>query len=183
MNGRNRPPSLRRVSGASMIEVLIAILILSFGMLALGGMISYSVQIPKMSANRAVAISIANDMIERMRANIPAFDSASYDSTLTYDNTTDIPAAATGQCTYPNCSAGQLATMDLAVTKRNLRIQLPGGGYSIVRDSAGSGKIFILWNEASGATSFATQNSDNCPSAASIYTDPRPRCIMVPFKL
>ena len=46
-------------TGASLIEVLVAVLILSFGMLSLGGMMAYGVQLPKLAAYRADAATLA----------------------------------------------------------------------------------------------------------------------------
>lgn len=60
-------------AGATLIEVLVAILLLSFGMLALGAMLSFAVQAPKMSAYRATATNLANSYVERMRANPEGF--------------------------------------------------------------------------------------------------------------
>ncbi len=54
---RDKP--MRQQSGASLIEILVTILILSFGMLALSGMMAYAVQMPKFSAYRATAVALA----------------------------------------------------------------------------------------------------------------------------
>ena len=51
--------------GATLIEVLVAVLILSFGLLSLGAMLSYAVQLPKLSGHRMIATNIASDHIER----------------------------------------------------------------------------------------------------------------------
>lgn len=149
----------------------------------MGGMMAYGIQLPKLSGNRAVAASIANDLVERMRANIPAYTSGSYNTALNYDESTTIPNATTGICSYPNCSSGQLAVMDLAITKRQLRLQLPAGGFSVENAANGEGRVYVLWQEPGSAGTFATGASDICPSSASSFTNPQPRCVMVPFKL
>lgn len=56
-------------SGATLIEVLVAILILSFGMLSLGAMMSFAVQLPKLSGYRSTATNLASSYVERIRAN------------------------------------------------------------------------------------------------------------------
>jgi hypothetical protein len=60
-------PIRSRQGGASLIEVLVAVLILSFGLLSLGAMLSLSVQMPKLSGFRTTATNIASDHIERIR--------------------------------------------------------------------------------------------------------------------
>ena len=66
-------PAFSRQSGATLLEVLVTVLILSFGMLALGGMMAYAIQLPKMSGNRATAMMLAASHVERMRANTAGF--------------------------------------------------------------------------------------------------------------
>jgi len=94
-------------SGASLIEVLVAVLILSFGMLALGGMMAYAVQMPKLAGYRSTASTLANAYVERMRANRVGFDGDFYASTVaepkTFDVTTPAVFAINGVgaiCTY-----------------------------------------------------------------------------------
>nr|HMS07193.1 type IV pilus modification protein PilV [Burkholderiaceae bacterium] len=87
-----RNPHLRsRTQGSTLIEVLVAILILSFGLLAIGSFLAYTVQLPKLSGNRSVAVVAGNDLIERMRSNPTA--SGSY-VTTTYATATFSTGAA-----------------------------------------------------------------------------------------
>ena len=51
--------SRSRQSGVLLIEALVAMLVLSFGMLAVGSMLSYAIQLPKMSGYRAQAVNLA----------------------------------------------------------------------------------------------------------------------------
>ena len=69
-------------AGASLIEVLIAILILSFGMLSVGSMLSFSIQMPKLSAYRATATHLAASQVERIRANPEGFAAGNYSAAL-----------------------------------------------------------------------------------------------------
>ena len=103
----------RRNRGSTLIEALVAILILSFGLLALGGFLTYAVQLPKLSGNRSVAVVAANDLVERMRAN--SSGSLSY-VTSTFSATSTVPSSmpSGSTCSFPNCTATSLATMDVA---------------------------------------------------------------------
>ena len=180
-------------SGASLIEVLVAILLLSFGMLSLGGMLAYAVQLPKLSAYRATAAMLASQHIERIRANPGAatpttggYSKGDYTVGLTYDGTSTIPAAPSA-CSYPNCTETTLATMDNGFTQRELRKQLPAGGM-IVKSSASYGELWIVWLEPDTFAAMnrgTTNNTDNCPTeVTTVYnTAPIPRCLYVRFKI
>ena len=174
----------RNQSGSSLIEVLVAVLILSFGMLALGGMIAYAVQLPKLAALRASATNLAASHIERMRANITGFQNGSYDESLSY-NATSTPVTL-NNCTYPSCTATSLATMDKAATLSALRRELPAGGLRLERDGASGptvGNLWIIWQEPTTFASISPSASDNCPAAVATFTNPRPRCLYVRFEL
>ena len=63
----------RKYAGTSLIEVLVAMLLLSVGMLSLAAMVSYAVQMPKLAGYRAAAVNLAAEEIARMRANPSGF--------------------------------------------------------------------------------------------------------------
>jgi len=173
--------------GASLIEVLVAILILSFGMLSLGAMLSFSVQMPKLSGYRAIATNLAADHIERIRANAGEFVAGTYNSGLSYDGTFNTINLA--NCTYPNCSSTQLAAMDIAATRSAIRIELPAGGLMVNCDGGvcgvnSYGNLWVVWQEPNTSVALNATTSDNCPTEVTeTYTDPAPRCLYVRFKI
>ena len=178
-------------AGASLIEVLVAILILSFGMLSLGAMLSFTVQLPKLSGYRATAANLASSHIERMRANpgAPGFSNGDYDQLSSYDGTFNA-IVAPAECTYPNCNAASLATMDNAYTQQAVRNELPAGGIFMRRDSSSGtvsttvGNLWIVWKEPSTYAALNPASSDNCPiEVTSVVSNPAPRCLYVRFKL
>ena len=176
-----------RHSGASLIEVLVAIVILSFGMLALGAMLTYSVQAPKLSAYRATAASLASAHVERIRANPDGFGNDNYTASLSYDGTTT-PLTVTN-CAYPSCTVAALATMDNTVTKQAVRAALPAGGMIMKCDvalctSGSYGNLWIVWLEPSTASTLNPTTSDNCPSEVTAsFSNPPPRCLYLRFKI
>lgn len=177
-----------RQSGVSLIEVLVAILILSFGLLALGGMLTYAVQLPKLSGYRSTATLLAASHVERMRANKAGYASGAYDLALSYDGTSGITALS--DCTYPACTASSLAAMDVAYTNRALRQELPSGGMRVARAtvsgvvSSTDGDLWIVWNEPNTFAAFNAAGSDNCPTQVTgTYTSPQPRCLYLRFSL
>lgn len=180
----SRPP---HQLGASLIEVLVAILVLSFGMLSLAGMLSFSVQLPKLSAYRSAASNLAATHAEKVRANPEAFASNLYTSSLSYDGT--FATLSLSDCTYPNCTSSSLATMDIAATRQAARIQLPAGGMIMKCGASACAKtsyadLWIVWQEPTTFATLDANSSDNCPTEVTgTYTSPRPRCLYLRFKV
>ena len=175
----------RRQSGSSLIEVLVAVLILSFGLLSLGGMMAYAVQMPKLSGYRSTATMLAASHIESMRAN----PSAGYGIALVAASYPDYTAVSLDDCSYPACtlasagSAGSIAKMDTARTRRALRTELPAGDMHLVMDpgDASAGNLWIVWQEPDTFAKLNSATSDSCPNVA--FSSPKPRCLYVRFKL
>ena len=175
-----KSPFKRKQSGASLIEVLVAILLLSFGMLSLGAMLSYSVQLPKLAAYRATASNLASSHIEKIRAN----PTADYAAVLSYDGTFGIPDVSASLCTYPACTSATLATMDTADTQQAVRMSLPAGGLMVTCATAPcqAGELWMVWQEPSTFAALNPSNADNCPiEVTGTYTTPKPRCLYVRF--
>lgn len=102
--------------GFSMIELLIAVLIMGIGVLGVTGLQMVSLQNNRDALLRTEALQLAYDMLDRIRVNPGAgVPGANYDG-VEYD---DAPAAA-ADCTANNCSAAQMAAFDLALWKCSL---------------------------------------------------------------
>jgi type IV pilus assembly protein PilV len=186
---RFRISKRHRQNGALLIEVLVSILLLSFGMLALGAMLSFAVQAPKLSGQRATAVTLASSYIERIRANKPGFEEGFYDKPSSYPNLPELKL-----CAYPDCKYETLATMDFGEFATDVRKQLPAGGMLMLRDdSSGTasktiGNLWIVWREPSIWREPSTLDalnpslSDNCPAELTdAYPSPKPRCVYVRF--
>ena len=178
----NRPHQ----NGASLIEVLVAMLLLSFGMLSLGAMLSFSVQMQKMSGYRAVAVNLASSHIDRIRTNpggLEDYKKPLHEAAWSFANI-DLK-----NCQYPNCDATSLAAMEDAATRRAVRIALPAGDLLVTCDTTpcnehSHGNLWIVWQEPSIHAVLDPSSSDNCPALVTrIYTDTKPRCVYVGFKL
>ena len=178
-----------RQSGASLIEVLVAILILSFGMLSLGAMMSFGVQLPKLSGYRATASSLASDYVERVRANPNAFTNNLYTAALNETSAWSFSNIALSDCAYPACTEATLATMDIQASRRTTRRALPAGDLMMKCDAAPCtqadyGNLWVVWQEPSTFAALNPTSSDNCPTeVTSVYTAPAPRCLYVRFKI
>lgn len=173
--------------GSSLIEVLVAVVILSFGMLSLSGMLAYAVQMPKLAAYRAAAANLAAGHIERMRANTTGFANQTYKETMSYN--ADLPSVT--PCTYPDCTADTIAALDKNETSLAIRRELPLGGMRTTCAGACTelaGDIWIVWQEPATFAALNPENSDECPTATdepafTAFESPKPRCLHVRFRL
>jgi type IV pilus assembly protein PilV len=64
-----KQPVTRTISGFTLLEVMVALLVFSIGLLGLAGLQASSLQNNKTADMRSVAIIAAHDMAERIRAN------------------------------------------------------------------------------------------------------------------
>jgi type IV pilus assembly protein PilV len=187
---RKSPSSRQQQRGSSLLEVLISILLMSFGMLALAGMQAYSVAAQKNAANRAIASALATELAEVIRLNPSGLSGGNYDVALM---TTGSPPAL-APCTFPNCTTpALLAAADLTAFQSRVRSLLPLGGVEVSRPgaSATQANIWILWEEAgvldntrkvSGVDQSAELTSDNCSATAKALPT-LPRCFYMKVQL
>jgi type IV pilus assembly protein PilV len=109
----------RRVHGFTLIEALIALSVLSLGLLGAWSMLLASLQSHADALREASALRLVQDMAERIRANARA--GHLYDSTLT--------APAPPRCdVLAPCNMAQLAAADLLAFADAAQRELPGTG-------------------------------------------------------
>jgi type IV pilus assembly protein PilV len=122
-------PSVRRQRGLSLLEVLVAIVILSLGLLGMAGLQAAGLRTSQGSFYRAQAAQYADDMAERMRANLG--QARTYGLALA-------DAAPTGT---------SVRDRDLADWLAKLR-SLPGGDGSVAIDLASNlVTITVQWDD------------------------------------
>ena len=130
-----RTPTLqarRRASGFTMLEALVSILILSFGLLGLAGLFVSGAQNNRSANLRTVATQQAYNMADRMRTNMTALTVLS--PTVPYYN---LPAAVQANCyTATACDSPTMAKNDYyewndAASPISNASLLPGG-YGVV---------------------------------------------------
>lgn len=131
--------------GFTLLEVLIAVLVLSIGLIGLAGMQLLGVKNNNSAAMRTQSVFLAQDMADRMRANIA--NAANYVVTGT-------PACA-GLCNIATgCSGTQLAAYDVCQWSAAVAT-LPGGIGQITQVDVANNiyRIRIMWDdERTGAT-------------------------------
>jgi len=116
--------SYPRQSGSSLVEVLVTIIVLSLGLLSISGLIVTGMKYGHNSYGSSQASWIANDIVDRMRANRDAASTPPF----SYNLAMTAPA--------PSSSSSNVAQNDLANWRAKLTATLPSGKGSINVDSA-----------------------------------------------
>ena len=102
------PRNYRNQSGFSLIEVMVAALILSTSILGIAGLQMVGMKGTQQSYMKQQAMSVVHSMLERMRANRAGVIAKNYNvESATFDCTTALP-----NCLTASCSALQIATSD-----------------------------------------------------------------------
>jgi type IV pilus assembly protein PilV len=101
-------------SGFSLIEVLVALIVLSIGMLGMGKMLMVSMKSNSTAYSSTQAMSLASAMLERIRANrtVALAGTASTYSLPTLTGTSTFGAGP--NCLTAACSNSQMGTSDVA---------------------------------------------------------------------
>lgn len=125
----------QRQRGAALIEALVALLVLSVGLLGLVGLQTASVKYQQNSwARSAIATQIA-DLSDRIRSNPGAADTAYVYTPASYtaERTTMAGTSAftvSPDCGSATCTPAQLASYDVTKWRRSLNASIPGAvGY------------------------------------------------------
>jgi type IV pilus assembly protein PilV len=172
----SKAPTLQppvRSSGFSLLEVLIALVILSVGLLGIAAMLGATLKSNDSAYMRSQATALAYNIIDRMRANPIGAANGDYDIAIG----TPAPGSAT-VCTGggAGCDSAVLADYDLTQWKQTLASTsngLPDGDGSITVTPVGGVNLVtvtVQWNDsraghALGTAPVATTSSLSVHSA------------------
>ena len=137
-NTKKRPQ--QNQTGFSLVEVLIALIILSVGMLGIAGLYVQSLQAGRTSLFRHHAVTLAGDIADRIRANPTA--AAAYEATAGADNS----CIAGGV----DCTPAQMAAQDIQLWQEQATETLPAGNVSVVFDGSANPPTYAItvgWSE------------------------------------
>ncbi len=148
------PHRSRTESGFTLLEVMVALVIFSIGMLGLAGIQAEGIQSNNTAYLRTIAMQHAYNISDLIRANTD--DAGNVDST--FDNVTSSVGSAPTSCIQaatggaPDCTTSQMAAFDLYHWKKQIQDTLPSGRATIV-NNGGVYEITIMWDEdGTGAT-------------------------------
>ncbi|TDM09176.1 MAG: type IV pilus modification protein PilV [Ideonella sp. MAG2] len=173
---RLQPPR----QGMSLIEVLVAILVVSAGILALLGLMATSSRLSKTSELRSLATLLAADMADRLRANAAGAKAGEY-SLRPSALATGRGAPAAQPCTSV-CTAAQMAAWDVALWRAAVFNSLPAGTAFLSYDGGtDTADLWLMWRDpsASDADNALIQTgaelAQSCPPGFALT--PRPVCM------
>jgi type IV pilus assembly protein PilV len=133
--------------GVSLVEVLVALVVMSVGMLGIASLYVTSLQTGRSALIRTQAVNIVNDMADRIRAN--SRGQAAY-------KTSELRSSDTiKDCTSQTCNPSDLAKSDLTAWRRLFQPpQFPNNTAGIVDFKAGASgapdeyDISLSWSES-----------------------------------
>ena len=139
MPSRKQENLIKRVAGFTLVEVLIALIILSVGMLGIAGLYVHSMQAGRTSLFRHHAVTLAGDVADRIRANPRA--AAAYGL-----------AGANNNCVTGgiDCTPAQMAANDIDPWAPQATDTLPNGTVTVVFDNGvlpPTYEITVAWDE------------------------------------
>lgn len=137
---KTRNPRCGGAAGFSLVEVLIALIIMSVGMLGIAGLYVHSMQAGRTSLFRHHAVTLAGDVADRIRAN--PLGGAAYAG-----------AGADNDCVAGgiNCSAAEMAAHDVSLWLEQADATLPDGTVAVVYDDdlvPSTYEVTVTWREA-----------------------------------
>jgi len=140
---------LSRQRGISLIEVLMAVLIFSIGLIGLAGLLVMATRSNHAAYLRTQAIFLAGSMADRMSANPVGVWNGNYDST---SYPVSASTAANNDCSA-GCTPDALAKSDQRAWSRQLKTFLPGVAATIQCDKTSAGYIPASWIPPSSSSS------------------------------
>lgn len=135
---KNRLAS-RRIAGFTLLEVLIAVLIFSFGMLGLAALQTFSIRTNQSANMRSQAVVLANMAMDNMRANRSNLVSYYADGYASF--------SCTGTPT-----TSSIAARDREVWLQQLACQLPEARGAIAPINANEVAVCIRWGDSRWVT-------------------------------
>lgn len=149
-----------RQKGITMVEALVALVVIAVGMLGIAGLYLSSLQASRTAKLRSHAVELVSSIADRIRANREAV--------LAY-NLEEGDEPAVQNCSAARCTPAQLAQDDLARWLADLRATLPGAdrvtGTVTVTDRAAplfdNYVISVTWREANSDIDFTYSVSLN----------------------
>ena len=138
-------------SGFTLLEVLVALIVLSIGLLGLSGLQTTSLRSNHSASLRTQATILSSDIVDRMRANRQAAVGLAKSYDIDFGD-----VAPTGTCAS-SCSETQVAARDLFEWRAYVE-RLPGGQSSISVDGDGVVEVQIRWADNRNSDAAAKLN-------------------------
>ncbi len=133
-----------RQIGSSLFEVMVAVLVLSTGMLGVAAMQAASLRNNQSAVQRSQAIMLTYSIVDAMRANIASARANAYNVTM--------PSVS-----CPTPSGSGLAGADLIAWRQSITTAMGSGACGSVACDVGVCEIAIRWNDEAGSGGSSAQ--------------------------
>jgi type IV pilus assembly protein PilV len=136
------PRSARSVQGFSLLEVLISIIIFSFGLLGMVGLQAAALQSNREARLQSVGVTLARELAEMMRGNKDVALLATANPYLGDFNTVPLAPATASYClnvatgTTPCANATEIANAQMTEWLARVDSELPGAQVTVCVDAA-----------------------------------------------
>lgn len=127
-----------RQFGVGLIEVLVALLVVSVGLLGFAALQTANLNVGDTAWSRSSATVYAGDLIDRARINRVQFESGGYDIAFGASPGTPI------DCRAAACTPAQLRVYDLNQWLDTLSANLPDGQGQVLRDTTLTPPVLIV---------------------------------------
>jgi type IV pilus assembly protein PilV len=160
MNYRTQS-SNRKIKGASLIEVLVAVFIFSVGMLGIAALTSAAVKYQTGNVVRGAVAASIGDITDRIRGNIvnangftpPAVGTTTTVISTGYNYTATYASQQSGTITFPTtpdcrsqaCTPAEMTSFDISNWRSDVRRNLPGGAVLLQGGIANGFDITVMW--------------------------------------
>ena len=148
----------RIVGGFTLIEVLVAVLVLAAGIVGAAGLQVVALRTGNATGLLSDGVQLSGSLAERMRANAgqsQAGDAANAYLQLRYNAASEGAPAPAGVMCFggASCNSAQMAAFDLYEIKQALYSDFPEGRVAVCRDAAvwSSATRSLAWECAAGA--------------------------------
>lgn len=156
--------------GATLIEALVSILVLSLGLLGMASMQLHALSFQKSSGAIHRISELTVDISEKIRANPTAAKDGLYAYTATY-STAKTATLTSNLCrsSGADCTATHIAGDDMSAWLLKSQGLLPGGAVRLEGDVDSGFQITVMYQDKEfvDITTGAVQNSTSCSSSTS----------------
>ncbi len=146
----------RNQAGFSLLEVMIAVIVVSVGVLGISALQTTSSVFTESALYRSQAASLATEMVERMRSNVTEAKAGGY-------NISSLPSHSQN-CVGPesDCTPEQIRNHDLRVWSNRVTNQLPSGTATISSgpdngDDPVDITLTLQWDDSRGRNSLVSE--------------------------
>jgi type IV pilus assembly protein PilV len=192
--------SRRLISGFTLLEVLVVIVVLSFGLLGIAGVQANTAKYKINSWARSTAAVQLSALSESIRANyrsagIAGGGASAYVVDDDWDTQQTDPLTLSRDCASNTCDAAQRADYDLTIWRQHVRNLFPQGAVVLSGDANGGVNATIAWfdkqfvdttgtlerTQVCVAGLNAAQQANCCPASLGDPAEPGVRCTNVSF--